>query len=332
MSHKAATKIPARTASVFLVIALVSLSISAAGCQPGKTTSPIPRTPAARAASSTTASATAQPATFDADRAMADLKAIEGFGVRKAGSAQERAAAKYVVSQLRALGLSPRTESFPLLNGKKSQNVIAEIKGTSDRVVILGAHLDSKAPSPGANDNASGCATLLELARVLATTHPTPTIQLVWFGSEEDSDSSSRWGSRWRLKKMSSSERAAVAGMVSVDGVGAGETLEVRTMDGANHPLADLFLAQAKAMELPYEYLRDQNPTGQSDHGFFEMAGIPAVLIVWLPIDVVHSARDTSALVRVSRLKQTGDLVLAVLDRLDTQTLDTLQTSNRSGK
>ncbi len=51
-------------------------------------------------------------------------------------------------------------------------NVIAESRAVADRVVMLGGHLDSVHDGPGINDNGSGTAALLEVARVLAEQHP----------------------------------------------------------------------------------------------------------------------------------------------------------------
>lgn len=68
-----------------------------------------------------------------------------------------------------------------------SCNVIAEIPGTDPDALCLyaGAHMDSVAGSVGADDNAGGCAILVELARVLSQTPHRHTIRLIAFGAEE---------------------------------------------------------------------------------------------------------------------------------------------------
>ena len=50
---------------------------------------------------------------------------------------------------------------------------------------MAGGHLDSVTAGPGINDNASGSATLLEIARQLAGTPPAHTIRFAWWGAEE---------------------------------------------------------------------------------------------------------------------------------------------------
>ncbi len=69
----------------------------------------------------------------------------------------------------------------------RSGNLIARIPGADpSKAIILGAHIDSPA-NPGAMDDASGCAVLLEVARVLDAAHAQPPVDLylAWFGSEE---------------------------------------------------------------------------------------------------------------------------------------------------
>jgi hypothetical protein len=69
----------------------------------------------------------------------------------------------------------------------KSANLIVEIPGITvpDQILLVGAHYDSVIGSPGANDNATGVASLLELARLLAGIKPARTIRLVAFTNEE---------------------------------------------------------------------------------------------------------------------------------------------------
>ncbi len=68
-----------------------------------------------------------------------------------------------------------------------SQNVVAELPGTDAGagILFLGAHHDTQADSVGADDNASGVAGLLELARVLAPLPRTRSVRLISFGAEE---------------------------------------------------------------------------------------------------------------------------------------------------
>ena len=68
-----------------------------------------------------------------------------------------------------------------------SQNVIAELPGTDENAGVLyfGAHIDSVAGSPGADDNAVGCAIILSIASILSQKPHRKTIRFVAFGAEE---------------------------------------------------------------------------------------------------------------------------------------------------
>jgi hypothetical protein len=69
--------------------------------------------------------------------------------------------------------------------GFHAMNVILELPGASPELVLVGAHYDSERGTPGANDNASGVAATLELARRLSEQHLAKTIRFVLFANEE---------------------------------------------------------------------------------------------------------------------------------------------------
>ena len=69
-----------------------------------------------------------------------------------------------------------------------TRNVIAETPGGDpDRVVVVGAHLDSVPAGPGINDNGSGSGTIMEIAEVYAAQNREPRnkLRFIWFGAEE---------------------------------------------------------------------------------------------------------------------------------------------------
>lgn len=94
--------------------------------------------------------------------------------------------ADYVENTLQAMGYAVTTQEYVVEN-KAVKNLEARIKGNVllDEIVVLGAHYDSVAGSPGANDNATGVAALLELARLLASKHPVRSVRFVFFVNEE---------------------------------------------------------------------------------------------------------------------------------------------------
>jgi len=97
-----------------------------------------------------------------------------------------QAAARYIGEHLQDLGYSVSTQDFQV-QGKTVQNVEAELPGASvpGEIVLVGAHYDSVSGSPGANDNASGVAAVLALARLLRGQPLARTVRFVAFANEE---------------------------------------------------------------------------------------------------------------------------------------------------
>ena len=94
------------------------------------------------------------------------------------------AAADFIEGSLAGAGLTPRRVSFEL-RGRACHNIEAEIRGTSPEIFVIGAHYDSVLGCPGANDNGSGVAALLALARRFAGKPAGKTLRFVAFVNEE---------------------------------------------------------------------------------------------------------------------------------------------------
>lgn len=94
--------------------------------------------------------------------------------------------AAYIENAFGTFGYEVQRQSYTV-HGLPCHNLIVEIGGRSrpDEIVVVGAHYDSVAGSPGANDNASGVAALLVLARRFANRVPERTLRLVAFVNEE---------------------------------------------------------------------------------------------------------------------------------------------------
>lgn len=92
----------------------------------------------------------------------------------------------YIESEFKALNLEVRSIPYPF-RGDTFYNVEAVRKGkTASRPdIVVGAHYDSVEGSPGANDNATGVAALIELARLVSREEPETTIRFVAFANEE---------------------------------------------------------------------------------------------------------------------------------------------------
>lgn len=99
---------------------------------------------------------------------------------------QLAAAARYLEEQLRRQGHTVVHEDFTAAS-VEVRNLVVERRGSTrpQEIVVVGAHYDSVTGSPGANDNATGVAALLEIARTLAEQHPARTVRCVFFVNEE---------------------------------------------------------------------------------------------------------------------------------------------------
>jgi hypothetical protein len=97
-------------------------------------------------------------------------------------------------------------------------NLFAELRGARqpDRIIEVSAHYDTVPFSPGADDNSSGVAALLEVARVLADARPAKTIRFCFFGAEE----SGLLGSAAHLQDLLADDSQTVEGLLNLDGVG----------------------------------------------------------------------------------------------------------------
>jgi hypothetical protein len=106
------------------------------------------------------------------------------------GSPAERRALIFAVERFRAYGCDTAyVLPMTVAGGVNTASGIAVgiLRGTSGRIIVLGSHIDSSGPDiPGANDNGSGTACVIELARVLAQRPRASTIMFCCFGGEEE--------------------------------------------------------------------------------------------------------------------------------------------------
>jgi Zn-dependent M28 family amino/carboxypeptidase len=92
--------------------------------------------------------------------------------------------AAYVAAELRGAGADVADQPFAV-HGRAYRNVIARFGPATRERIVVGAHYDTAGPLPGADDDASGVAGLLELARLLAARPPSLRVELVAFTLEE---------------------------------------------------------------------------------------------------------------------------------------------------
>lgn len=201
-------------------------------------------------------------------------------------SGEFQAAAGWARQLFEGWGYAVELMSVPVGSGT-SHNVIARRRGraTGDRqAVLVTAHLDSiniaggpSAPAPGADDNASGVAGVLEIARLLAAAPIDDDLTLVLFGGEEQG----LHGSTRFVAGLSAAERATIKGVINLDMVASrNSAVPTVLLEGAalSSQLMEV-LATAAATHTTLSVETSLNPFA-SDHVPFIDAGIPAVLTI----------------------------------------------------
>jgi Zn-dependent M28 family amino/carboxypeptidase len=116
-----------------------------------------------------------------------DVEKIASFGARNTVYYENLTQTEqYLAKALGAIGYSVETQTYQAL-GQSFENLIVEIKGKSrpQEIVVIGAHYDSAFNAPAANDNGSGVAAVLELAKLYTQRQPERTLRFVLFANEE---------------------------------------------------------------------------------------------------------------------------------------------------
>ena len=188
-----------------------------------------------------------------------------------------------------------------------SQNVIAEKPGPGAGVVILGAHYDTVPGIAGANDNASGTAVLLTLARELSEKSFPFDLRLIAFGSEE----LGLLGSGHYVESLSPEQQGRVIAMLNFDALGNGSRLGVVGDDVLTQPVMEDSLAMGIELRV-----RQGRGRGGSDHASFAAVGIPNIFFSSNDFSRLHTPEDTLESINPQLLGDTVRLALSLLDTL----------------
>lgn len=302
---------------------IVAVALAAVLLTTGCTSEPgvgpaAPSTTTPTAPPTTTPTATPSPRPppeFDQDRAMRTVVHLAGeIGPRLATGPAFREAAAYVEERFAALGYAVRRQSFRVPAGDswgvpveagRSANLVATGPGFDPAApyVVVGAHLDTVAVAPGAEDNASGVAVLLELARVLGG-HPQAV--LVAFGGEEPRGPGDlhHFGSKAYVARLGE-DGTHLRGMVALDRVGVGTLVPLSSVEATPAALRDRLAAVADEMDVATVVEHDS----ASDHESFADAGFLAARVGSTPYAGYHSAQDVPAVVDRAQLGRVGRLL-----------------------
>ncbi|MBZ0300382.1 MAG: M20/M25/M40 family metallo-hydrolase [Anaerolineae bacterium] len=291
---------------------------------------------------------------IETDRLMLHVDTLQNFGTRHVNSGYSRsdwgigAAAAYVTAQFEKIRADSqgRLVVFPYpfeleWGGVTSQpyNIVAFLSGTEEGAgtILIGAHYDSisiafedgTVAAPGANDNATGIAALLELARVLSTRSHRASIMFVAFSAEEVQ----RQGSRAFVRDYLLPRNIELNLMINMDmigtptdGNGAINDKVIRIYSAGPNESASRQAARTAELivtELaPYMsvtlYDAEDREGRYGDHMSFSEAGYPSIRVVESYDDLsrVHNDRDVIDAVQGAYLGRVTQTVLTLATSL----------------
>ena len=232
----------------------------------------------------------------------ADLSHLVSFPTRHSTSDHFADVAAWARDQLEDMGYATQLQDITV-DGSPSWNVIADREGHAPGgrgVVLVTAHLDSininggpAAPAPGADDNGSGSAGLLEISRAFKDHRGEHDLRFILFGGEEEG----LFGSKRYVAGLPAEERSRIQAVVNMDMIGVlnAPTRSV-LIEGA--PLSQRVVDSLGEAAMTYTQLAVETSLRPfaSDHVPFIEAEIPAVLTIEGADSTngnVHSDADT---------------------------------------
>lgn len=189
-----------------------------------------------------------------------------------------------------------------------SRNVIAELAGAGEGVVVVGAHFDTVPDSVGASDNASGMGVLLTVAERVAEESFPFTIRFIAFGSEE----TGLHGSAYYVDSLPQEKLDEIYLMVNMDSVGSGTGLRIsgdRWAIGHVREAAE----QGEIRLAP----TSRRGGGGSDHVNFRNAWVPVVFFLSDDLSRINTPADTMEHINPHLLGEAAALVLDLLANVD---------------
>ncbi len=202
-------------------------------------------------------------------------------------------------SQFESLNPASVTLQKFSVSGRDAWNVVATFNPTeAGDIYVVGGHYDSiseqtSRAAPGAEDNASGSAGVLEMARVFASRKTSATFIFIVFSGEEQG----LWGSKAYVRSLPTNVKSRIKAVINMDMIGYStddsEDVLLETSRDFKH-LTDQF-ATAASLVPGLRYFTTFNPFG-SDHMPFIDNGIPAILTIdndWGSYPSYHRTTDT---------------------------------------
>jgi len=255
--------------------------------------------------------------TFSAQRAFAHLEAFAS-SPRTVGSRSHAEARAYLVEELEALGLEVRVASTLRSFGAQSTrlvvpvtNIVAVMKGTrSTNQILVAAHYDTRANTPGAADDGAGVVAILETIRALRAGEP-PENDLVFLLS--DAEEIGLLGAEFFVEEDPIADEIDLVMNFEARGV-SGPVIMFETTPKSNRVIdaLDQTVPNPVATSLAYEIYKVMPNDTDFTH-FKEMDGVEGLnfALIGEP-NRYHSAGDTPEALSLRTLQHMGDQMLAL--------------------
>jgi Zn-dependent M28 family amino/carboxypeptidase len=223
-------------------------------------------------------------------RILGSILALQDLGTRYTFSNGDEAAADYLVAELEELGFEVERDPFDV-TGTTAENLIARLPGTIEPevVYIFSAHYDSTSPNPmttapGADDNATGVAAVLEAARILAPHSFRHSLWFVLTAAEEQGSLGSEHMVGW-LGAQGIDVRGVIApDMIGYWPLGDDDAFDILG-DTESTALVDQMAGWATQLGVAHKRWIMHDYCYGDDHTNFQEAGFPAIT----PMDCVEA-------------------------------------------
>jgi hypothetical protein len=203
-------------------------------------------------------------------------------------------------------------EEISIKKYKDVENLIVKRQGSSQDIIVIGAHYDKADVGCGAVDNWTGVVVLAHLYKTIRQFQPKKTVLFVAFGKEEKG----LFGSRAMAEEINEEQLTQYCAMINIDSFGLAAPFVLENI--SSNKLTTLASELAKTMKMPFTTTRIDGAT--SDSSSFIAKKIPAVTLSGLSnewLSVIHTRNDQVKKVNPTSVYLGYRLALAMWSRIE---------------
>jgi len=267
---------------------------------------------------------------FSSARAMSHVRQI-GSKPHPTGSPENAEVREYLISQIKALGLTPEIQAAVFVNPKTGKtvqiyNVLVKIPGIKpSKALLLSAHYDSVATGPGAADDGASVAAILETLRALRTQ---PALQNDLVCLFTDSEESGLLGAQAFVGQHPWAKQIGLALNFEYRG-NSGAFMMFETSDGNGKLIEGLAESVRYVMSNSLMYEVYQRLPNDTDFSVFKSAGILGMNFAAIEgHKAYHTSLDRPEFLNQGTLQHEGAIMMALVKQFGNQALDDLKAEN----